>query len=237
MQTPIKRERQRETETERKAPDKTLLITRVDFLQTALSLAQARATTGRGRKIWIQCGESSPTGIGTASDKDAQGNLGTTRYLYNFIQKRKVPIPAVVAPLVPTVCTGTTRGYIDGFVFVLCPFFWTPSVSAKSRRVINSANTLSGLETGGFLIKDDSIERIRDLGSFSMLHELMHWATWDTVTDKYAIADANGYKWTQLIAGSSNSPANTAQLYSFLGFGKATHVFSTDMVLMLSDRH
>lgn len=75
------------------------------------------------------------------------------------------------------------------------------------------------MERNGKLIVGDSLNRIQDLASFSILHELMHWGTWDGA-NSYTVGDANGYKWVDIADGFSSAPAQTAQFYPFICFGK-----------------
>lgn len=124
----------------------------------------------------------------------------------------------------PSICNnGRTSAYVDGSVVVLCASFWGPGYTSKSSRPITT-QTLSAVESGGLLIMGDSISRIGDIRGFAILHELMHWATWDGVSSggsSFGVGDGNGYSWSDIVAGSANSPTNTAQLYSFLCYGRS----------------
>lgn len=169
-------------------------------------------------------------GIASASDPGPDGKPLPTRFLYNTIQKRKLAnVLPTVAPLYPTVCRPGYRAYVDGSVMVLCSGFWNTFVTQSSRRPIAATSSLFSTERNGKLIVGDSLNRIQDLGSFSILHELMHWGTWDGV-NLYTVGDANGYKWVDIANGFSSSPAQTAQFYPFICFGKLDQNYSTSIL-------
>lgn len=200
-------------------PRRSLLITGLDILQATLSAAQGRARSSSGRTLLIQCGEGADTGITTASEQGADGKPLPIRFLYNHVNKRKVDALEVTAPLYPTACKPGVRAYVDGSVMVLCSSTWWQTIATrKSSRPISAIETLAAIEKNGKLKKGDKIGRIQDLSSFSFLHELMHWGTWDLVNG-YTVGDSNGYEWDDIIAGFSKSPANSAQFYSFLCYG------------------
>ncbi|KAJ2974627.1 hypothetical protein NQ176_g5955 [Zarea fungicola] len=190
-------------------------------LQATLSFAQTRAQSANGRQLLIQCNENSRSGIASVSDRDPDGKPLPTRYLYNMIHKRKVAkIPPTVAPLFPTACTQNSRAYVDGSVIVLCAGWWNTYTTRLSSRKIAGTDTLSGVERSGKLIVGDNINRIQDLASFNLLHELMHWGTYDGVSS-YRVGDGNGYKWVDVAKGFLNTPTQTAQIYPFICFGGA----------------
>ncbi|KAH8803576.1 hypothetical protein F5884DRAFT_756848 [Xylogone sp. PMI_703] len=194
------------------------------FLSTVLANAQSSADTTKP-PMYIQCGENSVKGIGLSRATDQNGNKIGPRILYNWFARRRVTVSQDIADQeFPSQCSTGCTGYTDGPVIVLCPSFWQSTSTAGSSRKLSTLPLSSLIGTTNFLQVNDNLGRLNDIPGFKLLHELMHWGTFHSATGTYDILDSNGYSWASVAAGSTNSPANTAQLYSYLCYGKV-HLF------------
>ncbi|KAH8820186.1 hypothetical protein F5884DRAFT_849461 [Xylogone sp. PMI_703] len=193
--------------------------------QNALSFLSGTLATLQGTSalsLLIQCDEDSKAGVGLVREKNKQGLLGP-KMLFNFMRTRNVVVSVSAAAMSsPSICRDnpSTGGYTDGPVIVLCNGIWGAAATRSSSRQITTQSFNDIVGSSKLLIVGDRIDRIRDFIGFSILHEFMHWSTYDG-RNAYTIGDGNGYSYSEMVAGSSNSPAQTAQVYSFLCYGTA----------------
>ncbi|KAH8806179.1 hypothetical protein F5884DRAFT_860760 [Xylogone sp. PMI_703] len=184
------------------------------FLQSTLRDARdAAANTNPSRKLLIQCGERSTVGIGLATNSQSP----QTPFVHNFFDNINMPVkPGSTTPL--NRCTGTVTAYVLAHVIVLCDDYWDPVDTRGEPRRIWSQTLDQVLSNPALFDVDDHIEDLLRVRSTTIVHELMHWGTYQTGVSS-TIRDPIGYKWDEITTASAVIDTQTtlnAQTYVYL---------------------